>query len=666
MKLTLENGDLQLPGDFTFELQLNNPFFSDEGSSSIPATLPASQENLAVLGYPTRLGSSPKMRMYPAILSHGVFRMNGNLVVASAGTKDGIVCSLATKESILYSSLQEMSLKDLFKKKEDHLFGTKAMGGNADDVLSTAFYNESMEAINQEFHNEGLVVFPVRVDDDGFGVTYINEPSADGDGLICEKRTLEDEDGNSMTYPYLFGLTPFMRLWRMIDLCFELGGYSVKENIFRESPYCDIVVLNNCADACVNNRIVFSDLVPNMTVGDLIVWLKDKFGAMVCYDGLDIRIKLIEDCLNMSPDIDLTEYALSDENISFPDSKRLVLNCTRSLEGSEVPADMSIEEYMSQYDTFWILKKFPINADSAYEGDLSIKPVLTLREGDVLSGRFETSGSFLGDLQGTLLGSMAFRYDRAGTDDSDDRSPEDLYVPMRVDDGKDLLCPYIGNAIYMHTRLEDSEEVAAEQPLIICWAFYDSTKGHWTGSSQPYDWSGNKVSDRHFPLTPDGVYHMFWKSYNRLLLCSAPTVEIQMNLPLSVLLNMDMSVPKLFKGQKVIMKSMAIMVSSTGARSGECTLQVIPSCISSVNDKDIYDPDSLEWKHIGLPVKRGANGMVEATDGITDYDAVPEAIPSYFGQRSGSRTRQGQITYHDGSSATSFMWKEYFIATFRE
>ena len=52
MKLTLEQGEIALPEDFAFQIESNHPFFSDEGTASVPVTLPASPENLDLLGHP--------------------------------------------------------------------------------------------------------------------------------------------------------------------------------------------------------------------------------------------------------------------------------------------------------------------------------------------------------------------------------------------------------------------------------------------------------------------------------------------------------------------------------------------------------------------------------------------------------------------------------------
>ena len=41
MKLIVDQGELSLPSDFSFDVEKNSAFFSEDGSTTIPATIPA-------------------------------------------------------------------------------------------------------------------------------------------------------------------------------------------------------------------------------------------------------------------------------------------------------------------------------------------------------------------------------------------------------------------------------------------------------------------------------------------------------------------------------------------------------------------------------------------------------------------------------------------------
>ena len=75
MRLITEQGELTLPEDFSFEVEQNSAFFSETGAATVGATIPATGEDLARLGFPTRVARSTKhINTFPAILQHGIYQ----------------------------------------------------------------------------------------------------------------------------------------------------------------------------------------------------------------------------------------------------------------------------------------------------------------------------------------------------------------------------------------------------------------------------------------------------------------------------------------------------------------------------------------------------------------------------------------------------------------
>ena len=75
MRLITEQGELTLPEDFSFEVEQNSAFFSENGAATVGATIPATGEDLARLGFPTRVARSTKhINTFPAILQHGIYQ----------------------------------------------------------------------------------------------------------------------------------------------------------------------------------------------------------------------------------------------------------------------------------------------------------------------------------------------------------------------------------------------------------------------------------------------------------------------------------------------------------------------------------------------------------------------------------------------------------------
>ena len=94
MKLMTERGELALPAGYSLTVEQNNPLFSRDGSGTVPATIPASPHNLAVLGFPERLGARTRF----------VRRMQAKM---AAGTihKDGVLGLLKGRDLAVHISL---------------------------------------------------------------------------------------------------------------------------------------------------------------------------------------------------------------------------------------------------------------------------------------------------------------------------------------------------------------------------------------------------------------------------------------------------------------------------------------------------------------------------------------------------------------------------------
>ena len=113
MKITLEEGVLDVPKDFALEMEFNHPFYSDAGSSSVPASLPASIENRRILGWPEKANRSHRyLKEHSAFVECGLYRKPCKLITESAGL-DGISASIVIQESEIYIKFQDRKLKEL-------------------------------------------------------------------------------------------------------------------------------------------------------------------------------------------------------------------------------------------------------------------------------------------------------------------------------------------------------------------------------------------------------------------------------------------------------------------------------------------------------------------------------------------------------------------------
>lgn len=85
MKVYLDRGELILPKDFSFEITHKNPFFSNEGAASAPATVPPIFRNFDILGHPEDTHKVTRsIQEMDATLSAGLFFAKCKVVVGSA------------------------------------------------------------------------------------------------------------------------------------------------------------------------------------------------------------------------------------------------------------------------------------------------------------------------------------------------------------------------------------------------------------------------------------------------------------------------------------------------------------------------------------------------------------------------------------------------------
>ena len=114
MKLNVEKGELSLPEGFELEMESGHPFFSEEGSASVPLALPASPGNLEALGRPDDIHNDHRhVRTFPTFLEAGTFQKKCSLLVESVGP-DGISAAVVFNESEMYTAIQDRNLKDIF------------------------------------------------------------------------------------------------------------------------------------------------------------------------------------------------------------------------------------------------------------------------------------------------------------------------------------------------------------------------------------------------------------------------------------------------------------------------------------------------------------------------------------------------------------------------
>jgi len=675
MKITVEEGILDLPKDFALEIEYHHPFYSDAGSSTIPASIPASLENRRILGWPESVNRAKRIvKERMAFIECGAYRKRCRLITEAAGF-DSISASLALQESEMYTEIQDRKLRDLLANRGY---------GMTKSTIATPYEVYKGQHRDNWYLND-VACFPVACNlDDKGNIFIINKISDDGSSLIDIARTVTI-NGDKIDVPAGYGISMYMYLWAMLQYTFEECGYTVKTNVFAtDGRLKHLVVLNSLADSL--NRYTysdlswsfnFSDIVPDITVGDLITWLHDKFGVIVIYDSNQVEILLFQHITAEDPDADLTDYRRGNEIISYPSPSGLKLNIETSIQSSE-PAAESLEALRKRYG----------NCAECYE--------LSEISG---SGLFfvHTLGKYYykaaPDAEPTLLGSATFPYMRTAYDTNEEFSPKDIYVPMIEVDGKSM--PYIGDRLHKYTvGVEDTSDY---QKLMICNAIFVSTTENYCGTSNSYDENGKIYSlmyeyptppyngpgmvfpdrrfDPHLNLVPEGLRKQFWEAHESNLLNSSPEINVELYLPIDILISLNLYTPKLFKGTKVVIKSLSYTISDSSAVKAKAVLQLLHQYEDAITPEDIVFGTSYQWVYGTTRYIYDDNGYaVIETDGMEDYtiEDKPDYTPSYAGKIVMRRKRWLKYKYTKkvkkwwGISSSTFTgthtYEEYFIS----
>lgn len=655
MVLKVEKGEIILPQNFTFEITRKNPFFSNEGSSSAPATLPAVRQNLELLGHPEDTHKTTRqMKSFEATLSSGLFFANCKLVLDSTSEKNGIAASLALNESVMYSELQNKKLVELFMGKIDTL----------NEDYWDIYHGDHDDPVNGgEGEGTYLCVFPVATDQDNGKVFVVNEPNSSDSTFIGRNARTVTIKGESVSVGRDYGLAPFVYLWALIEQTFKLCGYTVSENVFRTGILKDIVVLHQTVDvntnsAWNNDLIRYPQMVPDITVGDFINWLRDKFGAIVCAQDGDVSIRLFRDIVQQQYDLDLTAYLCDEVTVTHPDQRRLEIEVGTDIE-SAAPAADSLEDLIDKYAHRALVDRVE---DITGTGLFYVLPL----------GKFYYKKNDSDTPK--MVGTDAYKYTRTIKDiEVEGVKTDDSFVPT-IKTGA-LYMPYIGDSVRKNRDVAGDMNREYSQPFLICYGIM-MDKGRYCGSSIGYDEDG-VLHEEYKPLTPEGLYAEYWQKYHDIILNGAPELSCKMAIPTTVLLSMDIVTPKLLNGDIVLIKDLKYNISEDGTSICDVTFQQLTTY---TNAEEIPNPQisgTLRWKIVNTRSVYNSgttrNGIkVIQLDGVTNYTTsdAPSEVPTRAGVIAKRRKRwlryikyESGFLWHSETTMTHY-YEEYFISTF--
>lgn len=524
--------EFQLPANFTPELSRTNPFLTDEGSQSIPLTLPASEHNLRLVGFLYRgVPNRRPEKKYSVVLSEGSTWLRGRMIIEQANKKEGIKCTIYANEGDFYEKIKDYQLTNLNWPKYT---------GEGADVTSKARYwmNNFLNIMgNDSDPNTDYYVFSATTD-----YVFITHNDYEGDEMLIinqyeqpnqtilfaarVERKYKDgrgEDATEYTVPVGYGVTPFLRLGYILRHLFEFFGYKLESNIFdEETSLKRVCILNNVADAIVSGILDYSQLVPqDLSVEDFIENVRKKFSVEFIETNGTFSVKTWNQILSISADLDLSRYIHNDKTWIIQDKKSIQI------------------EYNSSYTLDAESQKVPLKHEA---------------------------------VKGTEIENLS----------TDDQIPFDqislLYYYPHLKDAHYLKAPYLGQITHKNSELilsnsgEKQEEDTDSIDLMYCFSisgiqrvqglgmkYYAGTI--WSYDNEDKTWGtlslvANEVVGDVNPTTKgsDNIYNKFYVSRDKMLQQANQQIIYEAVIPAHIINSMDISTPKIIDGQKVLIE----------------------------------------------------------------------------------------------------------------
>lgn len=582
MALTIKTtkGIYDVPTDFELEVEVTSPIYTDKGSQTMATTLPGTIHNLSIIGYINRIDiANTPAKDIQAIIADGIYQRTGKQNITSASIESGIVSNIGFDESLMYEAWNNISLKKL-----PDLPVYKPAGGII--AIMDHLSNVMKYKISADYY-----VFPIQVKNESADdVTYpefINPIEKTGSSYDLKKNARTEKMVISGTVveiklPAGYGISPFIRVSKILQLIFSAYGFKLIENPF-ETHYQlkKMVVLNNVVDAIVEGQINYKDMMPDCTINDFLDSIFCRTGARIFVNGDNktARIKLIKDTFSSTPFANWTQLKAIDPVPNYETPKQIRLSANTSFDGASVDAE-SFEEFLEKYRGIITEVKntppgyVPDNTYICYQAS---------------TGRFYKRNVITKSV--SLLSSDFFSWDKKSDNiEYEEISGSDECLPMSF--CNNLLVPqYMAGTVNLNTTLRgaNAEDTKKDTPLCFCFAMGLATNennaslGYYFGSSLCRNPAGNYFRDNdgntyNYSLVfrgEDGAFNRFFKEWDAILRHSNHILEGEINLDKINLTKIETWRPVLLSGQKLMIESVKHIMPYKAGRSATVKLRTV-------------------------------------------------------------------------------------------
>jgi hypothetical protein len=249
---------LDLAPNGSLTLEQNSPFFSNDtipGAYSFPTPAINSKTNQRKLGFPSIISNQSNLNnIIEAQLFIDKILYKTGVIRNIKPTKDGYSFTFGTDAGDFQSRITGVSMQSI------------DLGTDTLNLVTT---------------NTNYALFPVS------NVGFWGDKNSLFEGYV----NYYNVGGTFATYSDLNVVTPFPYLVYILRKTFHVFGYEVEGAFLEDALINKLVIYNNYA--LNSTSIAFNNHVPDMTVGEFIIAIKNMFGLGFVFNPTGKKVKII-------------------------------------------------------------------------------------------------------------------------------------------------------------------------------------------------------------------------------------------------------------------------------------------------------------------------------------------------------------------------------------
>jgi len=618
----------QLKPDTLLEVERTNLFFNEYGEQTLPIELPDTDLNRELANYPDMIANEKKpLSTIECTIQDGDYFMPCRQAVLGAQRKDKISTAFYMNEGSFLGRINNVSLADLF--------GDEIIPGVTTVAEGISFCRSLVTGTNPNF-----AIFPVLIDagktlsnnypeykfinrwgkyNDNTVPVWIDGIGTGNDFFNAVERS-ETVDDATIKLSAGFYISPFIRANYLLTRIFQYFGYTISDNFFTQTtPFAEMVFVNNCADALVNGTIRIMDLLPNVGCADILEVFRKKFCCEFIPDESTktVSIKLFNELIDSSPQTDLTKYASSHPEISFPEEyKRITIDSEDKLsDDASVDESDSLIALQTKYKNFGFDKI----------------------EGNLIRGGFQFTNSFITEpIIKTVTDVIAYpsmKYSAGDSTKVQEITVPDLSLEFRkvyktrddgsVQEGVYGRFIYAGEGRFLNSSIVEGSAVDASdttktsttdnkemKPMLAF--FYNDVDNpvgtitnyvqNHTSSFNPMDPSTWYLRISDYTLSyygVDGIFERFYRRMDDLYRNSLHTIKLNILESPVIRQSINAHLPVLLNSQKLLINIFKYALGGTSINESEIELlsmRLYSPVISAPIFSTYIDPETYYWR----------------------------------------------------------------------